>query len=55
VTATWGVSERNQRARIYRLTRKGHRMLAAERSRWDQLTEAIARVMLPPVPGESNA
>jgi transcriptional regulator len=48
VTAEWGMSERNQRARIYRLTRTGRRMLTAERSRWDQLTAAVARIMTPP-------
>ena len=48
VAAEWGMSERHQRARIYRLTRTGHRMLAAERSRWEQLTGAIARIMTPP-------
>jgi len=45
VRAEWTVSENRQRARVYRLTVAGRRQLATERSRWDQLTEAIAGVL----------
>ena len=49
IGATWQTSDRNQRVRIYRLTAKGRRRLAAERSRWDRLTEAIAGILTHPV------
>jgi DNA-binding PadR family transcriptional regulator len=38
---------------MYRLTTKGRARLNAERSRWEQLTEAIAGLMMPPAPEES--
>lgn len=53
IDAEWGVSENNQRVRIYRLTAAGRRQLTAERSKWKQLADAIAGVMAPPV--ESDA
>ena len=45
VAAEWKVSENKQRAKYYRLTVAGKRQLAQERSRWQQLTEAIAGVL----------
>ena len=48
ITADWETSENKQRVRVYRLTPDGRRRLAAERSRWEKLAEAIAGVMAPP-------
>ncbi len=48
ITAEWTKSEHNQRVRLYRLTAGGRRHLAAERSKWEQLKEAIAGVLTPP-------
>ena len=45
VVSEWKVSENKQRAKYYRLTATGKRQLAQERSRWQQLTEAIAGVL----------
>jgi len=45
VQAEWKVSGNKQRARFYRLTPSGRKQLVAERSRWTQLTEAIAGVL----------
>ena len=39
VTATWGMSENNRRARYYRLTAAGIKQLAAEELQWRRLTE----------------
>jgi PadR family transcriptional regulator len=47
IAAEWKRSENNQRTRVYRLTRSGKRQLAAERSRWARLSEAIAGIMNP--------
>jgi transcriptional regulator len=47
ITSSWGTSENNRRAKYYRLTQAGRRQLFAETSKWDRLTEAIARVMNP--------
>jgi len=45
VAAEWKISENKQRAKYYRLTAAGTRRLAHERSRWEQLSEAIAGVL----------
>ena len=47
IAAEWGVSEHQQRVRLYRLTTPGKRQLAAERSRWEQLKDAIGNVLDP--------
>lgn len=47
IEAEWKVSENNQRTRVYRLTAKGKKHLVSERSRWAQLSEAIAGVLNP--------
>jgi len=47
IAATWGVSENNRKARFYSLTGTGRRRLARERSRWERLAAAIARVLGP--------
>jgi transcriptional regulator len=48
VVAEWTVSENNRRVRVYTLTARGRSRLAEERSRWEQLSQAIAGLMLPP-------
>jgi PadR family transcriptional regulator PadR len=53
IAADWEVSENNQRVRVYRLTAIGRRQLADERSKWEQLAEAIAGIMAPPAQTES--
>ena len=47
VAAEWGMSDKNQRVRVYRLTANGRKRLAAERSKWDMLSDAIAGVLSP--------
>lgn len=50
IAAEWGTSATERRVRMYRLTPKGRARLAAERSRWEQLSQAIAGLMSPPLP-----
>jgi transcriptional regulator len=45
ITADWGVSETNRRARFYRLTAAGRRRLEQERADWERLSAAISLVM----------
>jgi PadR family transcriptional regulator, regulatory protein PadR len=47
IAGKWEVSSTNRRARFYRLTAAGRKRLNAERSRWEQMAEAVARVMRP--------
>ena len=44
ITASWGSSENNRRARFYSITRSGRRQLAAEADKWDRLAGVIARL-----------
>src|SRR3979411_194347 len=45
VTAKWGVSEQNRRARFYALTRAGRRQLERESASWERLASAITLVV----------
>jgi PadR family transcriptional regulator PadR len=45
ITASWGASENNRRARFYRLTRPGRERLEKEIKDWDRLSAAIALVL----------
>jgi transcriptional regulator len=47
IAAEWTVSPNNQRVRVYNLTSAGKQRLLSERSRWDQLSAAIAGVLAP--------
>jgi PadR family transcriptional regulator, regulatory protein PadR len=47
ITARWGTSENNRRARYYRLTAAGRKQLTSETSKWERLSEAIARILNP--------
>jgi transcriptional regulator len=43
VESDWGPSESNRRARFYRLTRAGRKLLASEKRDWEQTAALIAR------------
>jgi PadR family transcriptional regulator PadR len=45
IKAEWTHSENKQRTRVYKLTAAGKRQLASERSRWEQLADAIAGIL----------
>jgi transcriptional regulator len=45
VTAEWGASENNRRARFYTLTPAGRRQVALERREFDRMVLAIHRVL----------
>ena len=47
IAAFWGTSENNRKAKYYRITPLGRKHLLAERSRWVQLVEAVARLLGP--------
>ena len=47
IASFWGTSENNRKARYYRLTPAGRKQLAEQTSRWDELVEAINRVLRP--------
>ncbi|MGH9671818.1 MAG: PadR family transcriptional regulator [Bryobacteraceae bacterium] len=45
VTAEWGSSENNRRARYYRLTPAGRKQLAAEREEFQRIVVAIQKIL----------
>ncbi len=45
VTATWGVSETNRRAKYYALTKAGRKQLQAEVENWERTTALVARFL----------
>jgi PadR family transcriptional regulator, regulatory protein PadR len=43
ITSEWGTSENNRRAKFYRITKTGRKILEVERRHWEQTTQVIAR------------
>src|SRR5215469_13854133 len=47
IAASWDLSNKGKRARFYRLTAPGRRQLAAEQSKWDAFSRAMALILNP--------
>lgn len=47
VAGEWKVSDNKQRVKVYRLTARGKKQLASERSRWAELVQAMTGVLAP--------
>ena len=47
ITAKWGISSNNRRARFYTLTKSGRAQLVRQSGRWRRLVAAMARVLGP--------
>jgi transcriptional regulator len=47
IAAKWEMSERNRKARYYRLTPAGRKQLQHEHSKWTDFVAAVSRVMSP--------
>ena len=45
VSAEWGVSDNNRRAKFYTITRPGRRHLAAEADEWRKVSGVISRLL----------
>src|SRR5260221_8272082 len=45
VSAKWGISSNNRKARFYTLTASGRKQLTAESSQWRTLAAAIGRIL----------
>lgn len=45
ITAEWGQSENNRRAKFYKLTAEGRRRLREETAGWNRLASAIAAAL----------
>ena len=53
IAAEWKVSENKQDVKVYRLTAAGRKRLTQERTRWEQIADAIAGVLNPAAKKES--
>jgi len=45
ISATWGTSENNRRAKYYAITRSGRRQLTAETKNWERMAGVITRLL----------
>ena len=45
ITATWGASENNRKAKFYAITKTGRRQLANEAANWKRIAGVMARLL----------
>ena len=45
ITATWGTSENNRKAKFYAITAAGRRQLGHETRNWERVSAVIARLL----------
>jgi len=50
VTARWGTSENNRKAKFYAITKAGRTQLKAETENWERIAGVIGRVLQPSEP-----
>lgn len=50
VTAEWGTSDNNRKARFYVLTATGKKQIAVERKQWERIAAAVGRVLTAEAP-----
>ena len=54
ISAEWGVSENNRKAKFYAITRQGRKQLAQDTAYWRRLADVIGRVLAFPSEGEGE-
>jgi PadR family transcriptional regulator, regulatory protein PadR len=45
ITASWGTSENNRRAKFYAITKGGRRQLLTETAKWERIAGVMARLL----------
>ncbi len=45
ISATWGASENNRRAKFYELTAAGRKQLEVDRKEWERFSDAVALIL----------
>jgi transcriptional regulator len=45
ISASWGLSENNRKAKYYEITKRGRKLLADQQQTWDRLSLAVQRVL----------
>jgi len=46
ISASWGSSDNNRKAKFYAITRSGRRQLTTETANWDRIAGVIARLRI---------
>jgi PadR family transcriptional regulator PadR len=44
ISAKWGISDNNRKAKFYSITRRGHQQLAADAAHWNRLADVMGRM-----------
>jgi transcriptional regulator len=45
ITAAWGVSENNRKAKYYEMTRRGRKLIAKQQETWARLSAGVDRML----------
>lgn len=45
ISAVWGLSDNNRKAKYYEITRRGRKLIAEQQGTWDRLSTAVNRVL----------
>ena len=45
ISASWGTSDNNRKAKFYAITRAGRKQLAAQTANWERIAAVIGRLM----------
>ena len=45
ISAEWGVSDNNRKAKFYTITKSGKRQMKQDRSEWERLSSVMTRVL----------
>ena len=51
ISAKWGVSDNNRKARFYEINRQGRKQLAEDTEHWHRLADVMGRVLSLPAEG----
>jgi PadR family transcriptional regulator PadR len=52
ISAEWGTSENNRKAKYYAITKSGRKQLAKDAAYWHRLSNVMGRVLAMPTEGE---
>jgi PadR family transcriptional regulator len=52
ISAEWGISENNRKAKYYAITKSGRKQLAKDAAYWQRLSNVMGRVLSMPAEGE---
>ena len=52
ISAEWGISENNRKAKYYAITKSGRKQLAKDAAHWQRLSSVMGRVLAMPAEGE---